>query len=135
MTADNAATIATSALTSRARTHLCRIAGQTTPITYQTLARALDLRPPNTIHQVTAALELLMEEDAAAGRPLIAALVVSKARGGLPAPGFFNAAQRLGRFAGDPSGPEATAFFAAEFDAAVAFWRAAAEATESNDVA
>ena len=95
----------------------------------------MDLRPPNTIHQVTAALELLMEEDAAAGRPLIAALVVSKARGGLPAPGFFNAAQRLGRFAGDPSGPEATAFFAAEFDAAVAFWRAAAEATESNDVA
>jgi len=135
VTPDNAATIATSALTSRARTHLCQIAGQTTPITYQTLARALDLRPPNTIHQVTAALELLMEEDAAAGRPLIAALVVSKARGGLPAPGFFNAAQRLGRFAGDPSGPEATAFYAAEFDAAVAFWRAAAEATESNDVA
>ena len=135
MTPDNAATIATSALTSRARTHLCRIAGKTTPITYQTLARALDLRPPNTIHQVTAALEFLMEEDAAAGRPLIAALVVSKARGGLPAPGFFNAAQRLGRFGGDPSGPEATAFYAAEFHAAVPFWRAAAEATESNDVA
>lgn len=132
---DNAATTATSALTSRVRTHLCRIAGQTTPITYQTLARALDLRPPNTIHQVTAALEFLMEEDAAAGRPLIAALVVSKAQGGLPAPGFFNAAQRLGRFGGDASGPEAPAFYAAEFDAAVAFWRAAAEATETDDVA
>ncbi|MEC5325559.1 hypothetical protein [Aurantimonas sp. A3-2-R12] len=132
---DNAATTATSALTSRVRTHLCRIAGQATPITYQALAKALDLTPPNTIHQVTVALEYLMAEDAAAGRPLIAALVVSKARGGLPAPGFFNTAQRLGRFGGDPSGPGAPAFYAAEFDAAVAFWRAAAEATETDDVA
>jgi len=30
-----------------------------------------------------------MEEDAAPDRPFIAALAISKARGGLPAPGFF----------------------------------------------
>jgi hypothetical protein len=116
---------ATGALASLVRTHLCRIAGQATPITYQALATALDLAPPNTIHQVTSALEYLMAEDAAAGRPFIAALVVSRARGGSPAPGFFIAAQRLGRFDGDPSGPEAPAFYTAEFDAAVAFWRTA----------
>jgi hypothetical protein len=45
-----------------------------------------------------------MEEDAAADHPFIAALAISKARGGLPAPGFFDCARRLGRFAGDPDG-------------------------------
>jgi hypothetical protein len=98
------------------------MAGQATPVTYQALATALDLSPPNTIHQLTLALEYLMKEDAAAARPLIAALVVSKARGDLPATGFFECAQRVGRFDGDPSGPEARAFYAAEFDAAVTFW-------------
>ena len=43
--------------------------------------------PPRSIHRVTEALERLMEEDAAADRPFIAALDISKARGGLPAPG------------------------------------------------
>lgn len=107
-----------------ARTHLRRIAEQATPITYQALAKTLGLSPPNTIHQLTVALECLMEEDAAATRPLIAALVVSKARSGLPAPGFFDCARRVGRFEGDHSGPEESAFYAAEFDAAVKFWSA-----------
>jgi hypothetical protein len=66
----------------RVRAHLCGIVGHATPITYQALARALDLVPPNTIHQLTAALECLIEEDAVAARPLIPALVVSKTRGG-----------------------------------------------------
>ena len=38
-----------------------------------------------------------MEEDAEADRPFIAALTISKARGGLPAPGFFGCDRRLGR--------------------------------------
>lgn len=42
-----------------------------------------------------------MAEDVAADRPFIAAMVISKARGGLPAPGYFDCAARLGRFAGD----------------------------------
>jgi hypothetical protein len=37
-----------------------------------------------------------MGEDAAVDRPFIAALAISKARGGLPAPGFFDSARRLG---------------------------------------
>ena len=111
-------------LAQRVRTHLRRIAGQTSPISYQALAKTLELTPPNTIHQLALALEHLIEEDAAAGKPLIAALVISKVRGGLPAPGFFDCAHRVRRFDGDPSGPEAHAFHAAEFDSAAAFWSA-----------
>jgi hypothetical protein len=119
-------------LAQRVRAHLCRIVGKATPITYQALAKALDLSPPNTIYQLTLALERLMEEDAAAVRPLISALVISKARGGLPAPGFFDCALRVGRFDGDPSGPEVPAFYAAEFDAAVEFWRATGDFTKHD---
>jgi hypothetical protein len=111
------------ALASRVRTYLCEIAGQSRPITYQALAKDLGLLPPNTIHQLTVALEYLIEEDATAARPLIAALVVSKARNGLPAPGFFDCAQRVGRFDGDSSGFEGSAFHSAEYNKAVKFWR------------
>ena len=126
----NAATGAANVLALSVRTYLFRIVRQATPITYQALAKALGLSPPNTIHQLTIALECLIEEDAAAARPLIAALVVSKARGGLPAPGFFDCARRVGRFDGDPSGPEGSAFYAAEFNKAVKFWSAAAEVVD-----
>ncbi len=91
-------------------------------ITYQELANALQILPPHSIHQVTEALERLMEEDAAADRPFIAALALSKARGGLPAPGFFDCARRLGRLAGDPAGQEARTFHAAELNAVFARW-------------
>ena len=84
----------------KVRAFLENFAKRRTPITYQELAKALQISPPHSIHQVTEALERLMEEDAAADRPFIAALVISKARGGLPAPGFFDCARRLGRFAG-----------------------------------
>jgi hypothetical protein len=74
------------------------------------------------IHQVTEALEHLMQEDAAADRPFIAALAISKARGGLPGPGFFDCARRLGRFAGDPDGQDARTFHATELNAVFACW-------------
>lgn len=119
-------------LAQRVRTHLCQIVGHASPITYQALAKALDLSPPNTIHQLTVALECLMEEDSAAAHPLIASLVVSRVRGGLPAPGFFDCARRFGRFDGDHSGPEASTFYAAEFNAAVAFWSSSAEVVEAD---
>lgn len=76
--------------------------GQTT--SYGALARDLGLR----MGELTAALEALMEEDAALGRPFRAVLV--HARGGsLPARGFFDKAAELGRPAADPA-----AFVAAE---------------------
>src|SRR5690625_4142326 len=95
-------------------------------VTYRDLAQRLGLTPPGTIRQVAQALESLMAEDAAAGRPLLAALVVSRksrqAGPALPAPGFFLAAQALGLFADDPAGAEAAAFHRREFKRAVAFY-------------
>ena len=104
------------------RTCLQNMAAAGLTITYGALARLLELPPPNTIHQLTVALERLMEEDAEAGRPFIAALVLSKARGGLPAEGFFDCARRLGRFAGDPNEVEARTFHVTELNAALKFW-------------
>lgn len=114
------------------RAHLQALATQRLPITYQEAANGLLLATPNTIHQVTEALEQLMAEDAAADRPFIAAMVISKARGGLPAPGFFDCAARLGRFAGDATGPDARVFHAAELNAAVAFWAPPNDSRESE---
>ncbi|MGM0982707.1 MAG: hypothetical protein ACQEXG_04680 [Pseudomonadota bacterium] len=76
------------------------------PITYQQAAEALGLTPPGTIQRVALALEALMREDVAAGRPMIAALVVSR-RGDLPRQGFFELAAELGRFPADPASQEA----------------------------
>ena len=71
----------------RARAFLESVAKRQFLITYQDLANALQILPPHSIHRVTEALERLMEEDAAADRPFLAALAISKARGGLPGPG------------------------------------------------
>ena len=90
--------------------------------TYQQVAVALGLKPPRTIHRVALALESLMEEDAAAGRPLLAAVVVSRTRDGLPAPGFFARARALGRYEGPGTGPEAAAFHAAELAAVYVYY-------------
>ena len=109
-------------LARRLRAHLQALARLRLPITYQQAARGLLLSPPNTIHQVTEALEQIMAEDAAANRPFIAAMVISKWRDGLPAPGFFDCAARLGRFTGDAAGPDAKVFHAGEFNASLALW-------------
>ena len=119
ITLDDNSTIA---LARRLRAHLQTLAALRVPITYRDVAKAMLLSPPHTIHQVTEALEQLMAEDAAADCPFIAAMVISKWRGGLPAPGFFDCAARLGRFAGAATGPDARAFYAGEFNASVALW-------------
>ncbi|WP_373009107.1 hypothetical protein [Hyphomonas sp.] len=87
------------------------------------------------LQQIAEAFEYLMEEDAGDGQPFIAALVISKARAGLSAPGFFDVAHRLGRFVGNPSGPEASAFHGAAFATTAAFWAAAAAETAERDIA
>ena len=115
------------------RAFLESVAKRQTSITYQELANALQILPPHSIHRVTEALERLMEEDAAADRPFIAALAISKARGGLPAPGFFDCARRLGRFAGDPDGQDARTFHAAELNAVFACWGGSAT-TNNEDI-
>ena len=109
-------------LESRVRGHLCLVAAEAKTITYQVLAKALGLTPPNTIHQLVLVLERLMEEDAANANPLIAALVVSRFRGGIPAPGFFDFARHIGRYDGASSGQDAIAFHTKELNTATAFW-------------
>lgn len=78
--------------------------------------------PPQTIHRVTQALEILMAEDVAASRPMLAALCVSRLQQRLPARGFFIEAKALGVFSGDPAGPEAQAFHAQEVERVLAFY-------------
>jgi hypothetical protein len=72
-------------------------AGQT--ISYGQLAR--DLGWP--MARLTAELERLMEEDAARGAPLRAALVEARLGNGLPARGFFDKAASLGLCPEDPA--------------------------------
>ncbi len=92
-------------------------------ITYKELADRLELAPPQTIHRVTQALEALMIEDVAAGRPLISALCVSRRNQTVPARGFFTMATMLGMFSGDPESPMAYEFYVREFNRALAFYR------------
>jgi hypothetical protein len=84
--------------------HLHDLAARGRTTTYGTLARDLGLTGPGTIAQVTAGLEALMEQDAAAGRPFRAALVSGRLNNDLPAQGFFTKAAELGRYDGsDPA--------------------------------
>jgi hypothetical protein len=93
-------------------------------VTYAQLALRLALRPPQTIHRVALALERLMEEDAEAGRPLLAALVVSRTHPGRPAAGFFEAARRIGAFSGEAGDEAAFAFHDEALSRAIAYYRA-----------
>jgi hypothetical protein len=98
-------------------------AGKTT--TYAELARRLDLKPPGAIHRLTESLELLMEEDCLANRPMLAALCVSKIPPRLPAPGFFAKAGELGALPCDATGAEAQAFHSRELQQALVFYASA----------
>lgn len=101
-------------LKDRLRQALIDQAKAASPATYGELAERLGLKPPQTIRRIAEALEVLMQEDVAAGRPILSVLCVSKTGTGIPQPGFFRAAQTLGVFSGDPTGPEAIAFHARE---------------------
>ncbi|MGY6554738.1 MAG: hypothetical protein ACXIUM_09470 [Wenzhouxiangella sp.] len=65
-------------------------------LTYLELADRLPMPGPQRIHRTTRLLEELTRRDLGAGRPIRAALAVSRTGSGLPAPGFFDHTQRLG---------------------------------------
>ncbi|MCS3903808.1 hypothetical protein J2T55_001840 [Methylohalomonas lacus] len=104
------------------RAYLRGVARRGRPVLYRDAARELALEPPHTIHQLALLLEQLMVQDAQADVPLIAALVVSKQRNGLPAPGFFARARELGRYQGPDTGIPAREYHAAELKRAVDYW-------------
>jgi len=85
----------------RLREELQRARIQRRTVTYLQLADALCIPPPRRIHTVTRLLELLLNDDVRAGRPAAGGAAVSRVRGGLPAPGFFDRARRLGLALGD----------------------------------
>ena len=119
-------------LPDRLRAYLENVAAGGIPVTYAQAARTLGLERPHSIQRVAKTLEHLMAEDAAASRPFIAALVISRARHGLPAPGFFDAALRLGRFRSEPEGVEARAFHRAEFKASLSYYGHAGAAASNK---
>jgi hypothetical protein len=84
---------------------LAELAATGKTMTYGALARDLQV----SVQVLAAALEATMEEDAAARRPLRAAVMEGRLAGGLPARGFFDKATALGLPVADPA-----AFAAAE---------------------
>lgn len=100
-------------------TRLAALAAAGATCTYGALARDLGLR----MGDLTMALEALMAKDAAAGRPLRAALCEGRLAGGMPARGFFLAAAALGLVVDDPA-----AFVQAQ---RAALWQAAGAATSA----
>lgn len=79
-------------------------------ITYGALAARLGLSGPGRIARLTEALEGLMTKDAAKGRALRAALVVSRQTGDLPARGFFQHTTVLGLLPTHPDPETARTF-------------------------
>lgn len=98
-------------------------------ITYAALARAAGVRPPHSIHKTVEALEVLMAQDTAAGRPMLAAVAVSAKRHGLPAPGFFQTARTLEVYFGPDQGPQAETFHAIALEQA---WQAHGSRSQSD---
>jgi len=76
-------------------------------LTYADLAKQLALQPPHTIHRTGLLLEDLMRAQAAKAEPPLASFVVSRARAGLPSPGFFMMMRELGLYDGPDTGAKA----------------------------
>ena len=112
----------TDALPSTLRAALLPLARAGRTVTYRELAGLLPVAPPHRIHKLTGALEHLVREDHAAGRPLIAAIAVSRVGETMPGRGFFQLLSELGRYRGPDRGPAAAAAHAAELAAALAYW-------------
>jgi hypothetical protein len=83
-------------------------------ITYAAMARRLEIAPPHQLRKLIVALEELASEHHRTGKPVLSALVVSRVREGLPAPGFFAHLHRIGAYDGEERGPAARAWHAEE---------------------
>lgn len=103
------------------RQALCAIARGRGRIAYAELAAALPQPGPQRIRRLAERLESSMRADHAAGRPLLAAVVVSRG-GDLPQRGFFDLLQELGRYDGPTTGPQAEAAHAAELSDVYDWW-------------
>lgn len=82
-------------------------------VTYRALLERLQLPTP-AMQTLTAALEHLAALDARADQPMRSSLVISQGASRLPRTGFFECAERLGRFSGPSDGVAAASWHAAE---------------------
>ncbi|MEO9904385.1 hypothetical protein [Nisaea sp.] len=85
-------------------------------ITYAELAESTNIAGPYRIHRLTEALEDLTTRDHRSGGPIRAAIAISKARDGLPGPGFFEHCAALGLYFGPDHGPQAEIFHRLELN-------------------
>lgn len=92
---------------------LADLAAEGRCVTYNELASLCRVPPPHRIHKLTLALEDLVRADHEAGRPLRAALAVSRGADRIPGRGFFQLLGELGRYTGPDRGPEAVRHHAA----------------------
>lgn len=104
------------------RAALIDVARAGATVTYRDLAQRIGMPPPHRIHRLTLLLEDLLRADHAAGRPLLAALAVSRVGDGLPGRGFFVLLSELGRYRGPPSGAQARAAHVGELGRIYAYW-------------
>lgn len=82
-------------------------------VTYRALLERLQFPSP-AMQTLTAALEHLAAIDARAEQPLRSSLVISQGASRLPRTGFFECAERLGRFSGPSDGVAAASWHASE---------------------
>ena len=94
----------------RAEMALASAASRGRIVTYAEMADAANIPAPQRIHKLTLWLETTMRQEHAAGQPLRAALVISRNRHGLPAPGLFLLCQELGIYQGSETGADAKQF-------------------------
>ena len=94
----------------RAEMALAAAAAAERLITYAELADAAGIPGRHRINRLTTWLEARLEAELRDGGPMLSARVISRARGGLPAPGFFIKCAALGIYDGPPDGPQAYAF-------------------------
>jgi len=79
-------------------------------VTYAELADAAGITVKDRINRLTGWLEDELEQEVKSGSRLLTARVISRARGGIPAPGFFHKCAELGLYDGPVDGPQAIAF-------------------------
>lgn len=107
---------------SRLRRMLVAHAQRFETTTYAELAQRLQLVPPRTIGQVSQALEILMEQDAIAREPILAAVVVQRS-GTIPRAGFFQKARSLGLYDGVDTGPHAELWHLTQRERLQVYWQ------------
>jgi hypothetical protein len=105
---------------------LTALAAQRTTVTYRDLVRQVGIAGPHSIHRLTGMLEDLIRDDHARGRPLLAALVVSRTPPGLPQRGYFELLSELGGYRGAGDGEAALNAHRAELARAWDYWGGAA---------